>query len=168
MKISLTDRRTLGALLVLSLALNLFLAGVIGGRIGGRLMHPHGPERGFESTLQRLPEEQRASVREHLRAAAPEMRSHGRAMRAIHRRLLEALVAAEPDRALLEEELAAIRRHAGAMQEALHRSFLDAVLDMPPEARGMVLEAMLRRTQGMPAPLGPPGRRPPPPPPIAS
>ena len=64
--------------------------------------------------------------------------------------------------------LAAIRRHAGAMQEALHRSFLDAVLDMPPEARGVILEAMLRRTQGMPAPFGPPERRPPPPPPIPS
>jgi uncharacterized membrane protein len=164
MKISLTERRTLGALLLLSLALNLFLAGVI----GGRLMQPHGPERGFESTLQRLPEEQRASVREHLRAAAPEMRTHRRAMRAIHRRLLEALASTEPDRALLEEELAAIRRHAGAMQEALHRSFLDAVLDMPPEARGVILEAMLRRTQGMPAPFGPPERRPPPPPPIPS
>lgn len=166
MTISLTRPRTLGILLLLSLALNLFLAGMIGGRIGGRLMHPHSPERGFEYALQRVPEEHRERVREHLRAIAPEMRSHGREMRDIRRRMLEELAAPQPDRVLLEQDLAAIRRHAGAMQEALHRSFLDAVLDMPPDARGPILEAMLRRAKGMPPPFGLPERRPPPPPPI--
>jgi Spy/CpxP family protein refolding chaperone len=134
----------LAVLLALSLACNLLLAGIVVGRIGGHMMHPPRFERGFESGLPDVPEERRAQIRKHLRSAMPEMRERHEAMRELRQALAAELGKPEPDRAAIEQQLAAMRAQSASIQESLHAGFVDTVMDMQPQERKQMMEHMLR------------------------
>jgi len=132
----------LGALLAVSAAGNLFLGGILAGRIGGHAMHPPRFERDFESRLRSVPEERRREIRNMLRQGKPAMRAQHEAMRELHESLAAELARDQPDRALLEKQMAEMRTRNLAMQEALQKSFLDTALALAPEERRQMLEAM--------------------------
>ncbi len=132
----------LGTLLAVSAAGNLFLGGILAGRIGGQAMHPPRYERDFESRLRAVPEERRREIRDLLRQGKPAMRAQHEAMRELHEALATELTRDHPDRALLEKQMADMRTRNLAMQEALHKSFLDTALTLAPEERRKMLDAM--------------------------
>jgi len=134
----------LATLLGLSVAVNLLLGGIVAGRVGGHLMHPPRFERGFEAGLPGVPEERRAQIRKHLRSAMPEMRERHEAMHELRQALAAELGRPEPDRAAIEQQLAAMRAQSASIQESLHAGFVDSVMDMAPQERKQMMEHMLR------------------------
>lgn len=132
----------LGTLLAVSATINLFLGGILAGRIGGHAMHPPRFERDFESRLRAVPEERRRQIRDMLREGKPAMRAQHEAMRELHESLAAELSRDQPDRALLERQMADMRTRKLAMQEALQKSFLDTALALAPEERRQMLDAM--------------------------
>jgi uncharacterized membrane protein len=179
---SLSRPVVLGSLLAVSVAGNMFLGGMLAGRFGGHAMHPPMIERDFESRLHFVPEAQRRAMRDQMRKDVPAMRKHWRRMHHLRESLAKELARETPDRATVEKQLAALRAESSAMQETLHRGFVDTVLKLAPDERKRMLDAMLiERGPGGPrhgpGPGGPgpgsPGPRaggsmpPPPPPPPA-
>lgn len=132
----------LGTLLAVSAAGNLFLGGILAGRIGAHAMHPPRVERDVEAALRAVPEERRREIREQMRRNAPLMREHHERKRALFEAIAAELAREQPDRALLEKQLAELRARSAAMQETLQKGFLDTALALPSEERRKMLEAM--------------------------
>jgi len=155
----------LGTLLAVSAAGNLFLGGILAGRISAHAIHPPRVERDFEATLRAVPEERRREIREQMRRNAPLMREHHARKRALFETIAAEFAREQPDRALLEKQLAELRAQSAAMQEALQKGFLDTALALPPEERRKMLEAMQQhgdrgwrgRLDGPGGPAGPGG-----------
>ncbi|MBP6381362.1 MAG: periplasmic heavy metal sensor [Pseudomonadales bacterium] len=139
---SLKRPAVLGTLLAVSVAGNLFLGGILAGRLGARAMHPPLFARDFEATLRGVPEERRLEMREHMRRNAPLVREHHERKRALFDAIAAEMAREQPDRALLETQMAELRARSAAMQEALHKGFLDTTLALAPAERRKMLEAM--------------------------
>lgn len=139
--------------LLLSVALNLLLAGFVIGRLSGPGPVPAAldPSVGMFRMLHRLPEPRREAleprVREHFRALRDELRR----MRAAQRSINESL-AAEPFPAEdLAAALAQFRAALLASQEQNHALLVDVAADMNAAERRLLRDAMTRRR--------PPGQR---------
>jgi uncharacterized membrane protein len=139
--------------LVVSVVLNLLLAGFVIGRLSGPGPVPAAldPSVGMFRVLPRLPEPRREAleprVREHFRALRDELRR----MRATQRSINQAL-AAEPFSA--EDLTAALARFRAALlasQEQNHALLVDIAADMSAAERRLLRDAMTRRR--------PPGHR---------
>lgn len=145
--------RKLALALALSVALNMFLLGVLVARIG--LMHrpPAGPHpvlfhadeafRGDEPRVKRI-----------LMAHKEGVTTHWRAARDARRKVRAALEAEPFDRARLERELAGLREETQRSQEALHRAFLDLATEATPEQRRRLGRSLVFSRRGRPE--GPP------------
>ena len=66
-------------------------------------------------------------------------------MRAIRAEVMRLAAAPEPDRAALDERLAALRAAAAAMQETVQKATYDALLALPPADRARLAEAPAKR-----------------------
>lgn len=142
----------LGALLAVSVALNLFLAGTLAGRAGARAMHPPPFARDVDARLGFLSREKRQELRRHLLPPRDEMLRHHREVRALQQELGTELAREPPRREELERELAALRELNMTMQQRLHRRFVDTVLELPLAERRAMMDALLAspRTPGGP------------------
>jgi uncharacterized membrane protein len=144
---SLAKPRTLGVLLALSLGINLLLAGAIAGRLSAGWAHPHPPGFRFERGMRFMPETQREEMWRAMHDAMPDRRAHYRAMHKLHKQIAEELAKPEPDRTVLEKQLAESRAAVQSGQQALHHAFLDVALKMPVGERRAMIERM-RHWQG--------------------
>lgn len=132
------SRRTaiaLGALLVLSLCLNLFVAGLVVARMGG-------PGRGADAAMARqerffrsLPEEAQPVVREVFREHRPEISARFARLREARREVATLLRAETLDRGALDAAMAEVRARGAEAQEVLHAAMAEAAARLPPEAR---------------------------------
>jgi uncharacterized membrane protein len=140
------NRRWLVVTLIVSLAVNLALAGFVAGRISR-------PESGFSMldpsislfrVIRELPEarrdEFRPTVREHFRAVRGDIRRMRRAQRGISQAL--ASEPFEPDE--LDRSLHEFRAALLDVQQGNHRVLVTVAGAMAPEERQMLLEAMKR------------------------
>lgn len=141
--------RVLGVSLVLSIAINLLLVGLIAGRISAGWMQPQQVAHPFERGAPFFHGHPHGPIGRAMRKAMPETREQRGALRRLHRQLREELSKPQPDRALLETKLAAIRAEMQATQEKMHTAFLDAVLAMPVTERREMLEGMHHTRPGM-------------------
>ncbi len=128
--------------LVASLVLNGFLGGLIvadalgqdrGGRAGARVG-------GFElrRLAERLPEEAVEQIAAELDARRPALEARLERLRAIREEVNAAAAQPAPDRAAIDERLAALRAEFAALQEDVQRATYDALLRLPPEVRASV------------------------------
>lgn len=146
---------TLGALLGVSVAANLFLGGVLAGHFGAARMTPpplFAP--GTDTLFRLLPERERRAIREHLHTHHPEVMDAHLRLRRIHREIVEELGNDRPDRKLLEHKLHEVREDVELLEKSMHVAFLDTVLKLPVHDRRQLLIEMRRQ----------PLRRTPPPP----
>lgn len=143
MKRWLADRRVLGGLLVLSVAINLFLAGIVAGRFAGDGAEP--ARQVIASILEPLPADKRELVRRELRAAAPGVRRDFRAMQAARARLAEELLKTEPDAAQLDRHFAEVQARTTAIQGAMQQAFKRAAVSLSVEDRRAIVEALKQR-----------------------
>lgn len=138
----------LGALLAVSVAGNLFLGGVLAGRVGARAMHPPPFEREVDARLGFIPEARRMELRRHLLPPQGEMRRHHREMHALRKALAEELAREPPRRTQVERQLATLRERNAALQQRLHRRFVDTVLALPAAERRAMMDALLQPPRG--------------------
>jgi uncharacterized membrane protein len=166
-------------LALISLALNLFL----GGLLAGRLLRPDrrpwemGPISLFRATkdldpgsreiVDRVRDKHRGNIRDTMgRAASARVAA------------VEALCAEQFDEAKAREAFQAFRKEMGGAQDEMHESLLEVAKEMTPAQRTKLKQVLLRgrkgrrsRPHGSMAPFldgHPPGREPPPAPPSSS
>lgn len=135
---ALSRGRWPAAALVASLVLNGFLIGMI---VSDSLDRDHrrgGPRiGGFElrRLSERLPADAVDQVAAELQARRPAVEARIERLRAIREEINALAAQAAPDRAAIDERLAALRAEASAMQEEVQRATYDALLKLPPEVR---------------------------------
>ena len=161
---------TLGVLLAVSLAANLFLGGIVAGHFGAMKMRPpplFAP--GSDTLFRMIPDRERRLMQERLHEQHEELNAAHRSLRTLHREIRAELGKEQPDRALLENKLAELRSNVQTLEQAMHVAFLETVLTLPtPERRQLMAEMRRPPPRGThPRPDGPPPMPPrdgPPPP----
>jgi len=125
--------KVLGVALVVSLALNFFLAGWMGARmIHGDMGH----DRWSITRLVRdLPEDQRGAVLDIFERHREQIRGVMDTMRDTRREVADILMAEPYDPDAAAQALAELRSESAAMQESMHAALLEAAANLPPEAR---------------------------------
>jgi adhesin HecA-like repeat protein len=128
----------LGAALVLSLAVNLFLVGTFAGRLlfgATETTLPATGRGGMVARFQALPVAERLRFRAAMVLNDSGLRAAQQALRAAQLRTLAALRATPYDKARMTEAFAALRAATDARQVALHAALAEALATLPPEAR---------------------------------
>ncbi len=150
---------TLGALLVASLAVNLFLGGIVAGHFGASRMRPpplFAP--GTDTLFRLIPDRERLAMRERLHANHPEVMEAHQHLRKLHREVSQELGKDTPDRTLLDHKLAEVREGVELLERSMHDAFLDTVLTLPTQERRRLLSEMHRQLpKGPPPPVPPHG-----------
>jgi uncharacterized membrane protein len=125
--------KVLGVVLVISLALNFFLAGWI----GARFVHGFDGHRGWSITrlVRDLPEEQKKAVLAIFEAHRDQIRGVMDEMHDTRREVADLLIAEPYDPEAVAQALANLRADSAAMQESMHAALLEAAANLPPEAR---------------------------------
>jgi len=138
-------RRWPALALVASLVLNGFFIGIFVVDSLKHRRHGFSGERLATYELRRFDErlspEDVDKIAGELKALAPDLDARIKAMREIRAEIMRLAAAPEPDRAALDERLAALRAAASAMQEAVQKATYDALFSLPPEDRARLAEA---------------------------
>lgn len=133
-------RRWPAIALVASLVLNGFLIGMI----ATEAFRPHRSHRqqgsralSFElrRLAERLPDEGVDRITAELQLLGPSLQSRLDRLRAIREEINGLAAQPTPDRAAIDQRLAALRTDAAAMQEEVQRATFDALLKLPPDMR---------------------------------
>jgi len=120
----------LSVALVLSVAVNLLIAGmVIGHRFGGDRRGPHELAGILDRSLWAVPRDLRGDVRSRLHGGRDGLETRMQAVREARRAANEALRARPVDPASAEAALARLRAATGDAQAAFHGIVLDVMLD---------------------------------------
>ena len=131
-------RRWPAAVLVASLVLNGFLVGMIVAGSFGRDHRGSGSRiGGFElrRLAEKLPRDALDRVAAELEAQRPNLEARIQRLRAMRDEINAAAAQPDPDRAVIDERLAALRAESAALQEEVQRATYDAILKLPPEVR---------------------------------
>jgi uncharacterized membrane protein len=126
------------AALVASLVLNAFLIGMIVADSFGHRHRGSGPRLGgFElrRLAERLPRDAVRQVAAELEAQRPSLEARFGRLRAMREEINAAAAVPNPDRAAIDERLAALRIESAALQADVQRATYDAILRLPPEVR---------------------------------
>jgi uncharacterized membrane protein len=143
----LRSARGLATLLVVSVAANLFLGGVLAGRLTGQAGQESPTRRSIQAMLAALPEDKRALVREEIRAVLPQVREQFAALQAARAALAGELVKTAPDAAALERGFAEVRSRGAAIQAAFQQAIARAAPSLTQEERRAMVQALARRAR---------------------
>jgi uncharacterized membrane protein len=138
-------RNWIAMALAVSVALNLFLAGVVAGRIGGQAAQGVQAQRNLEAALAPLPEAKRDAVRREIRRVMPEVRRDQQAVQQARAAAAAELLRPQPDGAALDRHFREVQVRTTSMQHALQQAFKRAAADLTPEERRALIEAAKRR-----------------------
>jgi uncharacterized membrane protein len=141
-----TNKWLIGGLVV-SLIVNLLLAGFVAGRLSGFGPPPgFGPDptTGFFRLLGFLPDDRRSAITPELRKQMSTLMPVLRKMRGDQHDVFETLTAEPFDPAALEAALADLRTNLTAAQIASHHSFVEMAKSLTPEERKSLARAMRR------------------------
>jgi len=146
------SRRLLTALVVASLAVNLFLAGLLAGDwlMGRYGPPPFAPAINPSWMRHALGPDAERMVAPVMRRHMDEIREHIEATRRARRAVGAALTAEPFDRAALEDALARIRTQNAEAQAAFHGAFVDVADKLSPEQRAELAKESQRRRRPPP------------------
>jgi uncharacterized membrane protein len=145
--------RGLATLLVVSLAVNLFLGGVLVGRLSGQVAQESQTRRSIQAMLAPLPEAKRQLVRKELGTAMPQVREQFAALQKARATLAGEMVKPVPDSAALERSFAAVQAHSTAIGGELQRAIVRAMPSLTQDERRAMVEALARRQTSGAVPL---------------
>jgi len=143
----LRSARGLAILLVLSVAVNLFLGGMLAGRITGQAARESPIRQNIREMLAPLPEEKRALVQKEIRAEMPRVREQFTALQAARAALAEEMVKPVPDNAALERGFAEVQARTAAIGTTLQRAIQRALPSLSQEERRAMVAALARHTK---------------------
>ena len=89
----------------------------------------------------RLPQSAVDQMTQELAPLSPALDKEIAELRAIRAEIIAMAAEPQPDRAAIDERLAALRAQASAMQEMVQRATYDSLLRLPPETRAAMAEA---------------------------
>ena len=139
------NNRWIRPVLVVSLAVNLVLVGLIGGfvlRVGGP-PHPATPH--LSDFARELSPEQKTTLRHHLRSSRTEGRQLRRAVMLAQRQLTQELKAEEWNEEKITAARQALHTASETLQEHLQTQMMAMLAEMPVEERRRVLNNMAKR-----------------------
>lgn len=131
--------------LAVSVALNLFLGGLIAGRLTGQATQGVQAKRNLDELLAPLPEAKRALVRREVRRVMPDVRRDLQATQRARAALAEEFARAQPDPAAIDRHFREVQTRTTSMQESLQQAFKRAAAELTPEERRTLIEAAKRR-----------------------
>jgi uncharacterized membrane protein len=143
------------AALIVSVGINLLIAGVFLGRMGMPRNEP--PPAAW--TARDLSPETRGLVRDRMREQLPRVRPLRREMREAQGAVRAAVLAEDFDPAALRAALANLREVGNRYEEFIHENLAEVAASLSPQEREALVQAALERRGG-----GDRGPRPPPPP----
>lgn len=148
------NRQTaLVAALLISVAINLLIVGVVLGRLGA----PRGEPPPAAWAARELRPDTRNLVREQMRKQLPEVRPLRREMREAQRAVRMAATAEDFDPAMLRDAFARLREAGNSYQQFIHESLADVAASLPPPEREALVRAALERRAERPrSPRRPP------------
>lgn len=150
------EGRWVGWVLIVSLALNLFLAGIVGMRYWREHFRPP-PDRAMMGPVGRitqgLPESGRAKVKAAMDATREQYREQGREFRRARGEAIQALAAEPYDRAKVEASFAEARRRADAMSAIMQSALIEASARLTAEERKAFRERLAERERDRRGPL---------------
>lgn len=126
------------AALVASLVLNAFLIGMTVADSFGHRQRGSGPRLGgFElrRLAEKLPSDAVRQVATELESQRPSLEARFQRLRAMREEINAAAALPNPDRAAIDQRLAALRTESAALQAEVQRATYDAILKLPPEVR---------------------------------
>jgi uncharacterized membrane protein len=138
----------LAALLAVSLALNLFLGGVLAGRFTGQATQESPTRRSIQAMLAPLPDDKRALVRKELAVEMPRVREQFAALQKARASLAEEIVRPAPDQAALESRFAEVRERTAGIGAALQQAIARALPSLTQEERRAMVQALAQRQRG--------------------
>ena len=142
------EGRWVGWVLIVSLAVNLFLAGIVGMRYWREHFRPQ-PDRAMMGPVGRitqgLPESGRAKVRATMDAKREQYREQGREFRRARSEAMQALAAEPFDRAKVDAAFAEARRRADSMSAIMQTALIEASAQLTPEERKAFRERLADR-----------------------
>jgi uncharacterized membrane protein len=141
--------------LLVSLAVNLLIAGMVLGRLGGPR---HGPPP-MEWAGREMDPQTRTEVRRRLREQQDVFRPMRRDMVAASAAVREALAAEAYDPQVLAAALAEMREVTGRYQQLMHENLVAISADLPREQRLALGQAALQRPENAQLPRRPPAQR---------
>ena len=150
----MTRQNALLVALLVSVAINLLIAGVVLGRLGA----PHREPPPAAWAARELGPETRGLVRERMREQLPQVRPLRREMGEAQRAVRAAVTAEDFDPEALRAALARLREAGNRYEQFIHENLADLAASLSPQERGALVRAALERRGG--GDRGP--RRPPP------
>ena len=149
----LRDARVLAALLVASLAANLFFGGILAGRSTGQAVMESQTQRSIRAMLAPLPDTQRDLVRKEIGAAMPKVRVRFAALQRARAALADEMVKPIPDRAALERAFADVQTHSSAIGTELQQAVVRALPLLTQAERRAMVQTLAQRQSGGALPL---------------
>lgn len=140
----LRSGRGLGTLLALSVAVNLFLAGLLAGRLTGTAIQESPTRRSIQAMLAPLPEDKRALVRREIAAEMPRVREQFAALQAARAALADDMTKPQPDAAALTRGFAEVQARTAAIGSLLQQAVLRALPSLTQEERRRMVDALAR------------------------
>ena len=140
--------RGLAVLLVASLGVNLFLAGLVAGRITGEATQGSQTRRSIHAMLAPLPDIKRELVRREINAAMPQVRRQFSALQKARAALTEELAKDRLDSAAIERGFADVQTHTAAIRGELQQAMMRALPALTQEERRALVQALARQPSG--------------------
>ncbi len=138
-----TDRLLLGAL-ILSVAVNLLLAGIFMGRLAGpeRSVGPVDPVMGMRRLIRDLPPERAEDLAEHYRHYFSTIRPRFRELRASQRQLREAMLTEPLDKAAVREAMVGFQNQLRDSQGQAHDAIIELMAALTLDERRQLITLM--------------------------
>ena len=149
----LRSARGLASLLVVSLAVNLFLGGILAGRITGQAVMESQTRRSIRAMLAPLPDAKRELVRKEIATAMPRVREQVAALQKARAALAEEMVKPSLDSAALARGFNDVQTHTSAIGAELQQAMVRALPLLTQEERRAMVQALARRQSGGALPL---------------
>lgn len=145
--------RWLAALLFVSLAVNLFLGGILAGRSTGQVVAESQTRRSIQAMLAPLPDAERELVRKEISLVMPKVREHFHALQRARAALAEEMVKPVTDSVALERHFADVQTHTSAIGAQLQQAVARALPRLTQAQRQLVVQALARRDSSGALPL---------------
>ena len=149
----LRSTRGLTTVLVVSLAVNLFLVGMLAGRFTGKAAVESQTRRSIQAMLAPLPEAKRELVRQEIGKAMPTVRERFAVLQRARAVLAEEMTKPAPDSAALEKAFADVQSHTSAIGTELQKAIVRSMPSLTQEERREMVQALGRRQAGSALPL---------------
>ncbi len=147
----MSSNRWLIVALIVSLGINLGLAGFFLGRASNFEIHPRevmNPMRGVSRILRDLPADRRDALRPQYRAHMRAARSEAGEIRRAQQDLRKALLAEPFDATVLGSSLDRFREHLHASQTTSHSAFVTLITSLTPGERALLVARMQHPSDG--------------------